>query len=122
MEMGNIAKQYQQTSEEIAAKIVGLVCEGCGNTLEPIETVDNSDQPTFWAGCRACSKFTNGASPHIFRIARRLVTEYRFYPYAHLGEYRNGSDGERDYWLTEQTTGAANIVWQVLHLAREETP
>jgi len=105
--------EYKTTREQCAAEIVGVVCSGCGGQLEPIETVDNSDHPTFWPGCMACSKFNYGVDPKIFRVARRLVESYYVLRYSRLRE------GDYQY-LESQTDGASNIVLRVLHEARIE--
>ncbi len=104
---------YRTTREQCAAKVVGVVCSGCGGVLEPIETVDNADHPTFWPGCMACSQFDYGVDPKVFRIARKLVESRRLLPYSHLRE------GAHDY-LTRQTKGATSVVLNVLHEARIE--
>jgi hypothetical protein len=72
--------KYKTTKEQCANNISG-VCPRCGGSLEPIETVDNSGDPTFWSGCKECCRFSCGVQPHIYKIAKRLVLEDRFYIY-----------------------------------------
>lgn len=104
--------EYKTTREQCQANING-VCHGCGGPLEPIETVDNSRAPTFWPGCRACSKFDYGVDPKVFRVARKLVETERLRPYSFLKE--------SDYqYLESQTNGATSIVLEVLRAAKDE--
>ncbi|MFH1525821.1 MAG: hypothetical protein ABIG69_04080 [Bacteroidota bacterium] len=51
------------------------VCEGCGGELEPLETVDNAGNPTFWVGCQKCYCFRAGIDPKYFDIAQILISE-----------------------------------------------
>lgn len=104
--------EYVTTREQCQAQING-VCAGCGGPLEPIETVDNARNPTFWVGCMACHKFGNGVDPRVFRVARRLVEKRDLRPYSHLNE------GDYQY-LESQTNGATSIVLGVLYEAHAE--
>jgi len=61
----------------------------------------------------ACSKFSGGVHPKVFRVARRLVENRRLHPYSHL------SDGDYQY-LESQTNGATAIVLGVLYEAHAE--
>lgn len=63
---------YVMTKEECEHKITG-VCEGCGQPLSAIETVDNSNHPTYWQGCQSCSCFRQGVDPKHYRVAIRLM-------------------------------------------------
>ena len=63
--MTNETKVYRITEEQCKEQVRGRVCPGCGGELRPIETVDNSDNPTFWSGCTACNQFTWGYEPRI---------------------------------------------------------
>ncbi len=76
--------KYQITKIQCKKQIPkGNICDGCGGYLEPIETIDNSWNPTYWAGCRKCHVFTTGATKKIFKIARKLVKKGRLEPYTH---------------------------------------
>ena len=77
-------KEYKITKEQCQQQIHG-VCEGCGGKLEPIETVDNSHDPTFWVGCTHCSCFRSGVERIYFEIARELVKENILIPYQTAG-------------------------------------
>lgn len=74
---------YQIDRETAQADIdkSGHVCGYCGGKLEPIETVDNAQNPTFWIGCTACNRFTTGCKPEAFSIAKKMVEEHNFYYY-----------------------------------------
>jgi hypothetical protein len=105
-------KVYQTTKEDCQKSIKG-VCPGCGSLVEPIETHDNSDNPTFWAGCKNCHEFCSGVNPLIFKIARHMVTKEGLVPYHHLKEY-DGDKEMEDYCLRRQISGACSIVTRVL--------
>lgn len=105
--------EYKQTREQCQALINGVVCCGCGGPLQPLETVDNANHPTFWPGCMHCSEFDYGVSQQVFAVARRLVEKCRLRPYSHMKE--------SDYhYLESQTKGAVSIVGDVLREARAE--
>jgi hypothetical protein len=106
----NMEMKFVTTREECAASIRG-VCEGCGGKLEPIETVDNSNNPTFWVGCLKCSCFRGGIDPELYAIARELVEKRHFRPYSHMRESEyEGTEELRDYYLSCQTAGLAGPV------------
>ena len=67
-------KDYMITKEECQKTIKG-VCEGCGCELEPLETVDNAGNPTFWVGCQKCYCFRAGVDAKYFDIAQVLISE-----------------------------------------------
>ena len=75
--------EYQTTKEQCQQEIdaTGHVCKYCGGKLEPIDTVDNARNPTFWIGCMTCERFGHGCSPETFKTAKRLVEECGFYYY-----------------------------------------
>lgn len=70
-------KEYIQTEKECSERCVGKVCLRCGFALSPIETVDNSDRPTFWAGCTNCMIFSPGTRPEIFTIAKEIQRDHQ---------------------------------------------
>lgn len=67
-------KKYITTKKECERKITG-VCEECGGNLEPIETVDNAKNPTFWVGCLKCSCFRQGINIKYFNVATEIMHE-----------------------------------------------
>ncbi len=62
--------KYQITKKQCQESIRGI-CSYCGGKLEPIETVDNSGNPTFWVGCVPCGVFDNGTDPKTYEIAKK---------------------------------------------------
>ena len=107
---------YQTTFDECASKIRG-VCEGCGGKLEPIETVDNSGNPTFWQGCRKCMCFRFGVKRVHFDIARKLVLAGEMLPYARDGNFKTPE--ELDYYLDSQTAGLSHNIARIEALLAE---
>ena len=102
--------KYQQTFDECLSRISG-VCEGCGGKLEPIETVDNSGNPTFWCGCIKCSCFHSGVDAKYWKVARELIEKDIVYPYHHLRIERENLD--KEYYLDAQTAGLSHIIAQI---------
>lgn len=109
--------KYQTTKKQCQEKITG-VCDGCGGKLEPMKTVDNSNNPTFWAGCRHCMKFCWGVDKNIWRIARTLTEEGTIKAYSHLDPSEYETKERREYYLDSQTAGAIEIVRNVLYQAK----
>lgn len=114
-------KKYKTTKEECQERIDNrqYVCPGCGGPIIPFETVDNSGDPTFWAGCEKCSSFTDGFPPIVFKIASVMVKDHNFQPYAHHRFPYNGTDAEKDYYYTSQTRGACSDVALVLKIKQQ---
>ena len=109
--------KYKITKEQCQAKISG-VCSRCGGELEPLETLDNSENPTFWSGCRKCACFDNGVKPEIYAIAKVLVEENYYRPYAHINHMDDDSDDMKRYKLNSQITGACGLVNNVLSIRK----
>jgi len=105
-------KKYKTSKEVCAKHCEGLICPGCGKPIEPIETVDNAGDPTFWSGCMSCSRFDSGVSPEIHQMAKIMVDKYHFHRWGHDDPPRD--DAEKEYQRTRQIEGAAGIVRQVL--------
>lgn len=61
----------------------GSVCEYCGRTPIALETADNANNPTHWAGCYHTDNvtsdswgvFTCGVDPEVYKLAVNLVLE-----------------------------------------------
>ena len=64
--------EYKITKEQCQSMINGI-CSRCGGKLEPIETVDNCGDPTFWQGCNKCSRFDSGVDLVTYLTAKELV-------------------------------------------------
>jgi len=90
------------------------VCRGCGGKLTPIETVDNSDRPTFWIGCKKCTVFDNGCNLNEYKIAKKMVIEKHFRFYHKQEPDKNREPEKYNYWLTSQIRGTCRIVNDVL--------
>lgn len=114
-------KEYKTTKEECWDRIKG-VCDGCGGELVPMETVDNSDSPTYWAGCEHCSKFCWGVDKKVWEIARKLVLERNWRPYSSMSEGDYKTEAEKEYWLDSQTAGAVRQVYDVINIGKLELP
>lgn len=99
-------------------KLICGVCPGCGGELEPIETVDNANNPTFWAGCLECSQFHWGVPSVVHAVAKHLVEKEHYRHYDHMNESDYGDGDQRIYYLRAQTRGACSIVSDVLRLYR----
>lgn len=99
-------KEYKITEEHCKTLIKG-VCSGCGGQLSPVETVDNSGDPTFWAHCPPCSKYHWGTDPIVYAIASRMVDERNFVAYKFL-------DSTDPQYRESQISGACSMVSDVL--------
>lgn len=115
--MKNTPAIYQTSFDECASRIHG-VCEGCGGTLEPIETVDNSGNPTFWQGCKHCMCFRGGVERKHFNLARKLVEAGEMLPYERKWEFKNKED--RDYYLDSQTAGLSHNIARIAAMLAED--
>ena len=107
--------KHRITRQKCKDSISG-VCSRCGGDLEPIETVDNSRNPTYWAGCVKCCCFDNGVSERVYEIAKRMVVEHYCRPYSHIGIMKNDTEETKKYKTESQISGACDIVWQVLRI------
>jgi len=119
-------KKYKITKEECQSQIdvrMPVVCSGCGGKIEPIDTVDNSDAPTYWPGCLKCFAFDYGSKPEIYQTAEKMVDEHGFRAYS----YDNQPDKETElelfnYWRSGQIRGACVTVRQILKVYESVTP
>lgn len=114
-------KVYITTKEQCQSLIdkYKCVCNQCGGNLQPIETVDNADRPTFWAGCMECMIYTHGVDNETFKVARYLVTEKQHYAYKHITEPPKENNDEYEVFVRRQTAGACWIVRDVLNYYKE---
>lgn len=109
-------KQYSISYDQCKELIGDKVCPGCGGLLTPFETVDNANNPTFWAGCSSCDSFSWGVTKEVHAIARVLVLNRNYVHYTHLGSKYNLEDAELNLWNTQQIRGTCGIVWDVLKI------
>jgi len=107
-------RKYQISKKECMESIHG-VCNGCGRKLKPIETVDNSGNPTFWAGCIKCERFCNGVDKTIWRIARNLVENDKLILYKDILRSENNNEEELEKYLSYQTDRASYVVMEVIN-------
>ncbi len=110
--------EYRISKEQCQDSISGI-CSQCGGPLEPIETVDNGRNPTFWAGCVKCGRFDNGVNPKIYATAKVMVVECNFRPYSHIHHSGRDSSEEREYKINSQIAGACDVVRDVLRIHEE---
>ena len=109
--------KYKTTKEECQAQIKG-VCEGCGGELEPIETVNNAGEPTFWVGCEHCSSFRSGVDKKYFEVARYCVKENIVRPYS-MRECDYKTPERLSYFYDTQTASLSHIIRQIHLLLKE---
>lgn len=96
------------------------VCDRCGGELEPLETVNNSRAPTYWAGCKECAIFCWGVNPIVFQIASKMVEEgYVSYSFMNKDEYK--TEAQKEYYIRSQNAGACQTVHSVLRIHEEIT-
>lgn len=76
--------KFQVTKKQCQKRIDELnnVCDWCGRNIVPLKTVNNSGEPTYWAGCMhgqtdegAWGHFTNGVKKELYDLAAKLVLE-----------------------------------------------
>ena len=106
-------KHYKTTKEECEKNIFGI-CEGCGDNLTAIETIDNAGDPTYWQGCERCNCFRAGVQKKYFEVARKLVESGVLLPYSHMHRFDYENTSERlDYYLCTQTAGLSHKIMQI---------
>ncbi len=106
---------YKTTKEQCASKIGG-VCSQCGGNLEPIETVDNSGNPTFWSGCVRCCRFDHGTDPKVYEVAKRMVVERNFRYYDHIRDEDSDTEDAKQYKTECQISGTCGLVREILFI------
>lgn len=112
---------YITTKEECQKQIDNhsdFVCSSCGRKLSPIETVDNSDRPTYWSGCEPCGHYDNGVRREVFLIAKEMVEKHYHVHYSHITG-RDGSPEEQDYYFRSQIRGTANFIARIFYVQKE---
>ena len=111
--------EYKITKEQCQSMINGI-CSRCGGKLEPIETVDNCGDPTFWQGCNKCSRFDSGVDLVTYLTAKELVENNNFRPYKHIDYYPNDDEKTIKYKTMEQISGACDIVNKTLLIYKKK--
>lgn len=109
---------YVESKDECQRKIdaIHLVCSHCGGEREPIETVDNSHNPTYWPGCLACSRFDYGVDPVVYEIAKELVDNRNYIHYSHMDNPKNNDEAYKKYYRESQIGGATGLVRDILSI------
>lgn len=109
--------KYQITKRECQNRIDKLnnVCDRCGRKIKPLRTVDNSGNPTYWAGCLhgnnkkgAWGHFTQGVKKEVFDLAEKLVCDGEIEYSGSKSE--NKTKGERLYWFQSQVSGICHRI------------
>lgn len=93
------------------------VCSRCRGEIKPMETVDNSGDPTFWAGCSECNVFDCGVPERIYDISEKLVDSGHI-EYSHMDTPFNKDDAYKKYWRETQIGGTCSLVRKVLQIAK----
>lgn len=106
---------YKTTYDQCRSMISGI-CSRCGGSLEPIETVDNAGDPTFWQGCKSCCVFCSGVTPEVYRVAKKMVESRYFRPYSHIEEDSKDTEDIKQHKLKSQIGGACDVVADVLRI------
>ena len=110
--------EYKTTKEQCQSRIKG-VCEGCGGEITPIKTVDNSGDPTYWAGCEHCSCFRGGVDEMYYKIARKQVEAGCDLPYSHIRKPKDDDKEGMSYYLDSQTSGLSCRIRNFHNLIKE---
>ena len=68
--------KYQVTKKQCQDKInkLGNVCDRCGCKIVPLKTVNNANEPTYWAGClhgSDCGNYTSGVKKEVFDLSHK---------------------------------------------------
>ena len=100
-------------NKEVCEKQIYGVCRRCGGKLEPIETVDNSNNPTFWPGCQKCMCFDCGVPVSVFNAAKKLVEERFMNPYSICVE-PNDDEITKEYKKRNQIGSVCDTITEVL--------
>ena len=118
-------KTYEITKEQCESRInKEFVCERCGRKIVAIETVDNSGNPTFWAGClhtdnptkERWGHFTNGVPREIYKLAEKLVCEKgNYWCHTNKSEYKDTPE-KREYWFQTEQAGWADLLVTIEYL------
>lgn len=120
-------KKYTEykTDRETCQSMIDLngnVCDGCGGIIEPLETVDNAGDPTFWSGCNHCNVFTSGVKQEVYLTAKDMVLEQGYISYRHMDRITDKSSLEYiEYFNESQIRGTCSLIRQVLHTYKKFT-
>ena len=107
-------KKYITTKKQCKQSINNLVCPQCGEKLDPIETVDNAKNPTFWSGCLNCGIYSSGVKPEIRKIAKYLVLKCHYVHFQSMERPNNRGKSYQEHYQLAQIGGACSIVYDVI--------
>lgn len=107
---------YRITKDKCQEMIDNRVCSSCGEQVEPLETVDNANNPTYWAGCKSCDRFDWGVTTVVFKIAKEMVDNRHHIAYSYLGVKENHLESEWDEWYKSQYSGTCRTVSNILNI------
>lgn len=111
--------EYKITEKQCLDSIKpGFICSRCGGSLSALETVDNANDPTFWAGCISCSAFDNGVSKETYQIAKEMVENHNYRHYSHIYDNECDTQAVRKHNKQSQICGACGIVITVLGIQK----
>ncbi len=111
-------KEYQITKETCQKMIDERpnICSRCGRKLVPIETVDNSDHPTFWPGCLHGSDAGNyhgGTTQEVYDLAEKLICDGET-PARYYNKFEYSKDANhREYWFGEQMSSMCDLIHRI---------
>lgn len=121
--------EYVTSKQQCEDSIIkNHVCERCGRQLVALETVDNSNNPTFWSGCMHKDNpieadwghFTKGVPIEIFNLAEKIVCqEGSYYDSLEKRDY-NKTKEDKEYWFQEQQSGWAKLLLTIEYLKSNE--
>ena len=106
--------KYKITKEQCRTHISG-VCSRCGGEIAPMETVDNSGDPTFWPGCEKCMTFDHGVDEKIFKTAAKLF-DGGYLHYSHIDHNTTDDEETKRYKNGSQISGTCGLVRYVLKI------
>ena len=112
---------YSITREACQATIDSVhdpVCPGCGGPVVPIETVDNSRNPTYWSGCETCLVYTHPVTRRMHAIACAMV-ESGMHPVYGSYEIQAGGADLGNYRIRANRRECCRIAALVLTIADE---
>ena len=109
--------KYKITKEQCQKNIKsGNVCSQCGGIVTPLDTVDNSNDPTFWSGCEKCFRFDTGVSKKVYEIAKTLVEDRNYEHYSHIQITEKDNESMVKYKTECQISGVCGIVIDILNI------
>lgn len=114
----------EQCQQDIDSK-PPVVCPRCGGKIEPVETVDNSGNPTHWRACLSCDCLSYGVPVEVFMTAKTLFEKHGKIAFRHLKEpVKDKLDNylqDYKYYKESQIGGLSSEVLTTLNVYNEIT-